>query len=131
MKTQLQFISTQKARHESTHLVLSSNDPFVSRLHLVLARLEMEKLRLDLMKEAEAVCTEDDELYEEIEAPKFVDFTVPDRFRPDDRSWFCARVGERFLALLQSAKLQSLVDFGCCYASIPESDFVVEGIRLE
>ncbi|CAL9041215.1 unnamed protein product [Musa banksii] len=53
----------------------------------------MEKLRLDLMKEAEAVCTEDDELYEEIEAPKFVDFTVPDRFRPDDRSWFCARVG--------------------------------------
>ncbi|CAL9778501.1 unnamed protein product [Musa acuminata subsp. burmannicoides] len=53
----------------------------------------MEKLRLDLMKEAEAVCTEDDELYEEIEAPKFVDFTVPDRFHPDDRSWFCARVG--------------------------------------
>ncbi|XP_065022159.1 uncharacterized protein LOC135648412 isoform X1 [Musa acuminata AAA Group] len=53
----------------------------------------MEKLRLDLMKEAEAVCTEDDELYEEIEAPKFVDFTVPDRFRPDDRSWFCTRVG--------------------------------------
>ncbi|KAJ8458868.1 hypothetical protein OPV22_031794 [Ensete ventricosum] len=53
----------------------------------------MEKLRLDLMKEAEAACTEDDELYEEIEAPKFVDFTAPDRFRPDDRSWFCARVG--------------------------------------
>ncbi|URE27579.1 hypothetical protein MUK42_06541 [Musa troglodytarum] len=93
MKTQVQFISTQEALLESTHLVLSSNDPFVLRLHRVLARLEMEKLRLDLMKEAEAVCTEDDDLYEEIEAPKFVDFTVPDRFRPDDGSWFCARVG--------------------------------------
>ncbi|RWW50058.1 hypothetical protein BHE74_00043719 [Ensete ventricosum] len=72
----------------------------------------MEKLRLDLMKEAEAACTEDDELYEEIEAPKFVDFTAPDRFRPDDRSWFCARVGERLLALrsLQSSNLWLILD---------------------
>ncbi|KAL3843820.1 hypothetical protein ACJIZ3_001223 [Penstemon smallii] len=35
----------------------------------------------------------DEEFYEEIEAPKFVDFTSPDHFRPDDRYWFCLRVG--------------------------------------
>ncbi|GFP88685.1 hypothetical protein PHJA_001012200 [Phtheirospermum japonicum] len=35
----------------------------------------------------------DEEFYEEIEAPKFVDFTVPDHFCPDDRYWFCHRVG--------------------------------------
>ncbi|XP_058069682.1 uncharacterized protein LOC131218845 isoform X2 [Magnolia sinica] len=34
-----------------------------------------------------------DEFYEEIEAPKFVDFTDPDRSRPDDSSWFCVRIG--------------------------------------
>ncbi|KAM5549913.1 hypothetical protein ABKV19_001036 [Rosa sericea] len=34
-----------------------------------------------------------DEFYEEIEAPKFVDFTTPDHFCPDDRYWFCMRVG--------------------------------------
>ncbi|KAK9941714.1 hypothetical protein M0R45_007410 [Rubus argutus] len=34
-----------------------------------------------------------DEFYEKIEAPKFVDFTTPDHFRPDDRYWFCMRVG--------------------------------------
>ncbi|KAM5549900.1 hypothetical protein ABKV19_001027 [Rosa sericea] len=28
-----------------------------------------------------------------IEAPKFVDFTTPDQFCPDDRYWFCMRVG--------------------------------------
>ncbi|GAB2219373.1 hypothetical protein Droror1_Dr00007008 [Drosera rotundifolia] len=32
--------------------------------------------------------------YEEIEAPKFVDLTLPDPFRKgDDRYWFCQRVG--------------------------------------
>ncbi|KAK6159154.1 hypothetical protein DH2020_006468 [Rehmannia glutinosa] len=35
----------------------------------------------------------DEEFYEEIEAPKFVDFTVPDHYCPDDRYWFCHRVG--------------------------------------
>lgn len=55
----------------------------------------MEKLRLDLVKESEATPSEvDDEVYEEIEAPKFVDFSLPDCSRPDDRSWFCSRVGE-------------------------------------
>lgn len=40
----------------------------------------------------------DDAFYEEIEAPKFVDFTVSDdhRYRLDDPSWFCVRVGELF-----------------------------------
>ncbi|EPS67548.1 hypothetical protein M569_07226, partial [Genlisea aurea] len=31
--------------------------------------------------------------YEEIEAPKFVDFNSIDRYLPDDRYWFCLRVG--------------------------------------
>ncbi|KAL2460354.1 hypothetical protein Adt_43774 [Abeliophyllum distichum] len=26
-------------------------------------------------------------------APKFVDFTIPNHYRPDDRYWFCLRVG--------------------------------------
>ncbi|KAJ7968365.1 Neurofilament heavy protein [Quillaja saponaria] len=34
-----------------------------------------------------------DEFYEKIEAPKFVDLKAPDHFRPDDRYWFCLRVG--------------------------------------
>ncbi|XP_057788036.1 uncharacterized protein LOC131005215 [Salvia miltiorrhiza] len=33
------------------------------------------------------------EFYEKIEAPKFVDFTLPDHYSPDDRYWFCLRVG--------------------------------------
>ncbi|XP_042520891.1 uncharacterized protein LOC122094216 isoform X2 [Macadamia integrifolia] len=36
---------------------------------------------------------DDEEFYEKIEAPKYVDFTVPDPPLPDDRSWFCLRVG--------------------------------------
>ncbi|XP_074577437.1 uncharacterized protein LOC141833837 isoform X2 [Curcuma longa] len=54
----------------------------------------MEKLRLDLVEESEATTSGvGDEVYEEIEAPRFVDFTVPDCSRQDDRSWFCSRVG--------------------------------------
>ncbi|KAL4280120.1 hypothetical protein GQ457_03G000990 [Hibiscus cannabinus] len=36
-----------------------------------------------------------DDFYEEIEAPKFVDLSAPDRCRAehDDRYWFCLRVG--------------------------------------
>lgn len=34
--------------------------------------------------------------YEDIQAPKFVDLTVPDAARPDDDpAWFCVRVGKR------------------------------------
>ncbi|KAG5526204.1 hypothetical protein RHGRI_032470 [Rhododendron griersonianum] len=36
---------------------------------------------------------DEEEFYEKIEAPKFVDFTAPDPYRPDDRYWFCLRVG--------------------------------------
>ncbi|KAL2477408.1 hypothetical protein Fot_46422 [Forsythia ovata] len=36
---------------------------------------------------------EDEQFYEKMEAPKFVDFTIPDHYRPDDRYWFCLRVG--------------------------------------
>lgn len=35
----------------------------------------------------------DEEFYEKIEAPKFVDFTKPYTLRTDDRYWFCSRVG--------------------------------------
>ncbi|XP_076886593.1 uncharacterized protein LOC143536501 [Bidens hawaiensis] len=35
----------------------------------------------------------DEEFYERIEAPKFVDFTKPYTVRTDDRYWFCSRVG--------------------------------------
>ncbi|XP_047948966.1 uncharacterized protein LOC125194788 [Salvia hispanica] len=34
-----------------------------------------------------------DRVYDKIEAPKFVYFTVPDHYRPNDRYWFCLRVG--------------------------------------
>lgn len=36
----------------------------------------------------------EEDFYETIEAPKFVDLTAPDH-RPegDDRYWFCSRVG--------------------------------------
>lgn len=63
------------------------------RFPSALFSLGMENLRLDLMESADTM--EEDEFYEEIEAPKFVDFTAPDRSRPDGRSWFCVRVGER------------------------------------
>ncbi|XP_052192173.1 uncharacterized protein LOC127801270 isoform X2 [Diospyros lotus] len=36
---------------------------------------------------------EEEEFYEKIEAPKFVDFTDPNPYRPDDKYWFCLRVG--------------------------------------
>ncbi|KAI3815312.1 hypothetical protein L1987_14975 [Smallanthus sonchifolius] len=36
---------------------------------------------------------DNEEFYERIEAPKFVDFTKPYNFRTDDRYWFCSRVG--------------------------------------
>ncbi|XP_023529876.1 uncharacterized protein LOC111792597 [Cucurbita pepo subsp. pepo] len=49
------------------------------------------------MEEIQAVKSTTDnpgeDFYEMIEAPKFVDFTVSDHFIPDDRYWFCSRVG--------------------------------------
>ncbi|KAF5760279.1 hypothetical protein HanXRQr2_Chr16g0751601 [Helianthus annuus] len=36
---------------------------------------------------------DDEEFYERIEAPKFVDFTKPYTVRTDDCYWFCSRVG--------------------------------------
>ncbi|XP_021717186.1 triadin-like [Chenopodium quinoa] len=49
-----------------------------------------EKFQLTSSMEREA---EVEEFYEEIEAPKFVDFTLPNHFSPDDCFWFCSRVG--------------------------------------
>ncbi|KAK8949755.1 hypothetical protein KSP40_PGU021650 [Platanthera guangdongensis] len=52
----------------------------------------MEDLNPTSSNSLSVVEEEDEEFYERIEAPKFVDFTIPDR-RPDDRAWFCARIG--------------------------------------
>ena len=41
-----------------------------------------------------------EDFYEMIEAPKFVDFTVPDPYIPDDHYWFCSRVGLFLLIFL-------------------------------
>ncbi|KAI7745986.1 hypothetical protein M8C21_026850 [Ambrosia artemisiifolia] len=50
----------------------------------------MEVNKEQVMKEED----EDEELYEKIEAPKFVDFTKLHTLRTDDdRYWFCSRVG--------------------------------------
>ncbi|KAB5520646.1 hypothetical protein DKX38_024965 [Salix brachista] len=47
--------------------------------------------------EEEAQCLKingEEDFYEKIEAPKFVDLNAPDHYHPgDDRSWFCLRVG--------------------------------------
>ncbi|KAK9690553.1 hypothetical protein RND81_09G137100 [Saponaria officinalis] len=52
-------------------------------------RVEFESSCTDEEEDARA----DQEFYETIEAPKFVDFTRPNHFCPDDRFWFCSRVG--------------------------------------
>lgn len=62
----------------------------------------MEALWKSLRKGSPTARTEEDHVYENIEAPKFVDFTAPDRSRPDDRSWFCARIGQPWLSLSPS-----------------------------
>ncbi|KAD2393160.1 hypothetical protein E3N88_40137 [Mikania micrantha] len=57
---------------------------------------EMEiNAEADVIEEEEEVRTEeyDEEFYEMIEAPKFVDFTKPYTVRTDDCYWFCSRVG--------------------------------------
>ncbi|KAF9665885.1 hypothetical protein SADUNF_Sadunf16G0171400 [Salix dunnii] len=47
--------------------------------------------------EEEAQClkiNDEEDFYEQIEAPKFVDLNAPDHYHPgDDRYWFCLRVG--------------------------------------
>ncbi|RDX96039.1 hypothetical protein CR513_21360, partial [Mucuna pruriens] len=50
---------------------------------------------LPMIEEEEIDIDDDDnDFYENIEAPKFVDLTAPDSRRPDDdRHWFCFRVG--------------------------------------
>ncbi|XP_074275837.1 uncharacterized protein LOC141599654 [Silene latifolia] len=56
-----------------------------------------EKFPLELeptcIEEEEEDARADHEFYETIEAPKFVDFTRPNHFCPDDRYWFCSRLG--------------------------------------
>ncbi|KAF3323934.1 hypothetical protein FCM35_KLT11401 [Carex littledalei] len=51
----------------------------------------MEDVNIDLATES-TVINEDEEFYENLEAPKFVDFTALD-LSPEDRSWFCHKIG--------------------------------------
>ncbi|KAK2447082.1 hypothetical protein QL285_006481 [Trifolium repens] len=49
---------------------------------------------LPIIEEEEEIELIDDDFYEKIQAPKFVDLTAPDKRRlDDDRHWFCARFG--------------------------------------
>ncbi|WJX22127.1 hypothetical protein P8452_11463 [Trifolium repens] len=49
---------------------------------------------LPIIEEEEEIEIFDDDFYEKIQAPKFVDLTAPDKRRlDDDRHWFCARFG--------------------------------------
>ncbi|XP_004231375.1 uncharacterized protein [Solanum lycopersicum] len=48
---------------------------------------------MDIDEGGEDEDCDDEVFYERIEAPKFVDFSTPDYYRPDDRYWFCLRVG--------------------------------------
>ncbi|KAL1812081.1 hypothetical protein ACET3Z_022146 [Daucus carota] len=53
-----------------------------------------EEEEREVQQQGEIEEQNDEEFYEEIEAPKFVDFTASDDpFRPDDCYWFCLRVG--------------------------------------
>ncbi|KAL2589250.1 hypothetical protein AAZV13_13G218500 [Glycine max] len=54
----------------------------------------MAETRCLAIIDEEEIEVDDDDIYENIEAPKFVDLTAPDCRRPDhDRHWFCFRVG--------------------------------------
>lgn len=58
----------------------------------------MAETRCLAIIDEEEIEVDDDDIYENIEAPKFVDLTAPDCRRPDhDRHWFCFRVGNFLL----------------------------------
>ncbi|XP_020530930.1 uncharacterized protein LOC18446883 isoform X1 [Amborella trichopoda] len=52
----------------------------------------MEELRA-ILKEGLSLNYEEEEIYETIQAPKWVDLRMADRFQPDDNAWFCLQVG--------------------------------------
>jgi hypothetical protein len=52
----------------------------------------MENLNADPLTES-TVINEDEEFYENLEAPMFVDLTAPDLAQHDDGSWFCLKIG--------------------------------------
>ena len=58
------------------------------------AKLSADSIRCNDTEMEDRDEGENEKFYEDIEAPKFVDFTVPDPYRPDDRYWFCLRVGK-------------------------------------
>ncbi|KAI3789114.1 hypothetical protein L2E82_01902 [Cichorium intybus] len=55
--------------------------------------MDAEKAEVDKEEVRKEEDEDDEEFYERIEAPKFIDFTKPYTFRTDDRYWFCSRVG--------------------------------------
>jgi hypothetical protein len=52
----------------------------------------MENVAADPMTES-TIINEDEEFYENLEAPMFVDFTAQDLAQHDDGSWFCGKIG--------------------------------------
>lgn len=52
----------------------------------------MEGVNTDLATESIVINEDEEEFYENLEAPKFVDFTALD-LSPQDGSWFCHKIG--------------------------------------
>lgn len=85
------FFSTQlhSPLHTQTQKTRSSPSPSLSLSAVLSLSEKMEE-------ESQCLKTNGEEdFYENIEAPKFVDLNAPDHYHPgDDRYWFCLRVGK-------------------------------------
>jgi hypothetical protein len=74
--------------------------------------------------EEESQCSKingEEDFYEKIEAPKFVDLNAPDQYHPgDDRYWFCLRVGNfvnycyMFVSVFQYYLKSEALSMPCC-----------------
>ncbi|CAI9286998.1 unnamed protein product [Lactuca saligna] len=73
---------------ESVQEVVNGNMVEETEMNTEEAEVDQEEVR-----KVEDEDEDDEEFYERIEAPKFIDFTKPYPFRTDDRYWFCSRVG--------------------------------------
>ncbi|KAL7602447.1 hypothetical protein Lser_V15G24429 [Lactuca serriola] len=73
---------------ESVQEVVNGNMVEEIEMNTEEAEVDQEEVR-----KVEDEDEDDEEFYERIEAPKFIDFTKPYPFRTDDRYWFCSRVG--------------------------------------
>ena len=107
----------------ATHSKPSSSSPPLSQnlalsLSLSVSMEEPQAIIMQINGDEEEECCGSgggggDDFYEMIEAPKFVDLTKPDHYRPDhdDRFWFCLRVGLSLFLTLYSYSSQSFENF--------------------